>query len=84
LEHLCNDTGAFADQSASANAVEPQPELIEQYESNERVSSDQTGYWLDETGIPIIRATRTWVQYGTLGFAVFCILIGAVEGLFGR
>ena len=37
-------------------------------------------YWLDETGIPILRATRTWIQYGTVGFAVICIFIGAVEG----
>jgi hypothetical protein len=40
--------------------------------------------WLDDTGLQIIRATRTWIQYGTVGFAVFCIVIGAVEGLFRR
>jgi hypothetical protein len=40
--------------------------------------------WPDDTGIQIIRATRTWIQYGTVGFAVVCIIIGAVEGLFGR
>lgn len=32
----------------------------------------------------IIRATRWWVLYGTGGFAVLCILIGALEALFGR
>ncbi|HTS48728.1 MAG TPA: hypothetical protein VMH05_12335 [Bryobacteraceae bacterium] len=32
----------------------------------------------------IIRATHWWVLYGSGGFAVACILIGAVEGLFGR
>jgi len=32
----------------------------------------------------ILRATRWWVLYGTGGFAVICILIGAVEALFGR
>jgi hypothetical protein len=40
--------------------------------------------WLDDAGIEIIRATRSWIQYGTLGFAVVCIVIGAVEALFGR
>lgn len=28
--------------------------------------------------------TRTWVQYGIFGFAILCIVIGAVEALFGR
>jgi hypothetical protein len=27
--------------------------------------------------------TRNWIQYGLLGFTVACILIGAVEHLFG-
>jgi hypothetical protein len=34
--------------------------------------------------IGVIHLTRTWVQYGILGFAVLCIVIGAVEALFGR
>jgi hypothetical protein len=34
--------------------------------------------------IEVIHLTRTWVQYGILGFAVLCIVIGAVEALFGR
>jgi hypothetical protein len=32
----------------------------------------------------IIKATRSWIQYGTVAFAVLCIVIGAVEALFGR
>jgi hypothetical protein len=56
----------------------------EQEQSNEQVPAERTAYWLDETGIQILRATRSWIQYGTVGFAVICILIGAVEGLFGR
>jgi hypothetical protein len=40
--------------------------------------------WLEEAGVEIIRATRSWIQYGTVGFAVICIVIGAVEALFGR
>jgi len=34
--------------------------------------------------IDVIHLTRTWVQYGTFGFAVICIVIGAVEALFGK
>ncbi|HYL76901.1 MAG TPA: hypothetical protein VEU96_21975 [Bryobacteraceae bacterium] len=35
-------------------------------------------------GPSIIRATREWIQYGVFGFAVLCIVISAVEALFGR
>jgi hypothetical protein len=34
--------------------------------------------------IGVIHLTRTWVQYGIFGFAVVCIVIGAIEALFGR
>lgn len=32
----------------------------------------------------ILLFTRNWIQYGLLGFTVFCIVLGAVERLFGR
>jgi len=51
----------------------------EQPKSYEEVNANCPG-----TGILIIRATRSWIQYGTVGFAVMCIIIGALEGLFGR
>jgi hypothetical protein len=41
-------------------------------------------FWLDDTGIEIVRATRSWIQYGAVGFAIVCIIIGAVEALLGR
>ena len=34
--------------------------------------------------LEVLRATRWFLLYGNGGFAVLCILIGAVEGLFGR
>jgi len=55
--------------------------------SDETIKKDQRSpapVWTEETGIEIIRATRSWIQYGTFGFAVICIVIGALEGLFGR
>jgi len=39
---------------------------------------------LQETCPDVIHATRAWIQYGTVGFAIFCILIGALEALVGR
>ena len=38
----------------------------------------------DSDSVSILRATRTWLQYGVVGFAVVCIVIGAIEALFGR
>ena len=42
--------------------------------------------WIDAASenLTVVRATRLWVQYGIFGFAVFCIVVGAVESLFGR
>jgi hypothetical protein len=49
------------------------------------ISDDQNGFsWPADTGIQIIRATCAWIQYGTVGFAAVCILIGALEGILGR
>jgi hypothetical protein len=59
----------------------------EQFPNTEQVSVSEENWppaWLDNAGIQIIRATRSWIQYGTVGFAVMCILIAAVEALFGR
>jgi hypothetical protein len=47
-------------------------------------STHSQPFWLDDTGIEIVRATRSWIQYGAVGFAIVCIIIGAVEGLLGR
>ena len=44
---------------------------------------EATCNWPDGFALEIARATRTWVQYGMLGFAVVCIVIGAVKGLLG-
>ena len=62
-------------------------EATEQHPSNEEISvhePDPERGWLDDTGVEIIRATRRWIQYGVVGFAVVFIVIGAVEALFGR
>jgi hypothetical protein len=56
-------------------------------EVNEEVSLSEASpapSWWRESGLEIARATRSWIQYGTLAFAVICIVVGAVEALFGR
>ena len=66
-----------------ASAAEPPQQAV----INEEVKIDDpipASAWWDGTGVEIARATRSWVQYGTLAFAVICIVIGAVEALFGR
>jgi hypothetical protein len=55
----------------------------EQAEVNEAVSRNENPWW-DGSGMDIVHATRSWIQYGTFAFAVICIVIGAVEALFGR
>jgi|HubBroStandDraft_6_1064221.scaffolds.fasta_scaffold1158645_2 hypothetical protein len=84
LEQGSDITAPFADQPALSEAGEPQPALLDQNQADEQLNLQPTAYWLDGTGIPILRATRTWIQYGTVGFAVICILVGAIEGLLGR
>jgi hypothetical protein len=74
LEQGSDITAPFADPPAPA----------EENQADQQLNLQPTTYWLDATGIPILRATRTWIQYGTVGFAVACILIGAIEGLLGR
>jgi hypothetical protein len=63
---------------------EPQTESAEQQFVQAPATSLIDALWLEEAGVEIIRATRSWIQYGTVGFAVICIVIGAVEALFGR
>jgi hypothetical protein len=84
LERTSESIAAFVDLQAVSEAAEPQSPPTEQDELNESVSAQKTSRWLDDMGIPILRATRSWIQYGTVGFAVMCILIGALEGLLGR
>jgi hypothetical protein len=73
--------------ATSSIAAPATPDLVEQTKSNEELSVPQTSpapHWWDGTGLEIVRTTRTWIQYGTVAFAVVCIVIGAVEALFGR
>ena len=56
-------------------------------------TNDAPAHEVDEVHTPaysredllaLLNYTRNWIQYGVVGFAVACILIGAVESLFGR
>jgi hypothetical protein len=63
-----DDAGDHPDPDTVLAVEEPQPDRIAPQQTYE----------------DIVRATRWCVLYGTSGFAVLCILIGAVESLFGR
>jgi hypothetical protein len=59
---------------------------VEQTQVNEPVADKNNSApgWWNGSGKEIVRATRFWIQYGTVAFAMICITIGAVEALFGR
>jgi hypothetical protein len=44
----------------------------------------QNEFLTAQTYRDILKATRIWILYGTGGFAVLCIIVGAFEALFGR
>ena len=48
------------------------------------VAAEQAPAYTSEDLRAILNYTRNWIQYGLVGFTVTCILIGAVESLFGR
>ena len=52
----------------------PEDRTDEAFKSNE----------LEGTVLDVLHATRSWIQLCTFGFAVACIVIGAVEALLGK
>jgi hypothetical protein len=59
-------------------------DLCTQIQASEELVPEAPSETHDLIYIEIVRQTRTCVQYGIFGFAVLCILIGAVEAMFGR
>jgi hypothetical protein len=81
------DPATFPLGQAEPAPLEQTPDIDEQTQIAERVSLPQDNSappWWDGSAIEIARATRSWIQYGTVAFAVICIVIGAVEALVGR
>jgi hypothetical protein len=64
--------------------AESTAQITEPAVDDPKVEQAWLGMDLEDTSREIVRATRSWIQYGTLGFAVLCIVVGAVEALFGR
>jgi hypothetical protein len=71
-------------QQESADVPTEQSEQATFYERLSSLYDGSAPPWWDVSGVEIVRATRSWIQYGTVAFAVICIVIGAVEALFGR
>jgi hypothetical protein len=84
FEPVCEPVCPPAEQAATPAEVLDSAEQLPLTEEVTAAQEAPASAWPDDTGIQIIRATRSWIQYGTVGFAVFCIIIGALEGLFGR
>ena len=70
-------------QSIDSASVEPTP-IAAEPEQKAEVPVEPPAPTGSIEYVGVIHLTRTWVQYGIFGFAVLCIVIGAVEALFGR
>jgi len=64
--------------------VDAEPVLYVQPEQNPEPAPEPPETPPSFEYMAVFHLTRTWVQYGIFGFAVLCIVIGAVEALFGR
>jgi hypothetical protein len=80
LEQQAQGEHSF-DETAAAHACIPSQNSAIAEPDDELVSTEFN--WFTD-GADLIRATRLWIQYGLVGFTIFCILVGAVEALFGR
>lgn len=76
---VTRDDPSIGGESVGPEASEPAPEL-------ELLVGESAAVEVAEPFpyITVIRLTRAWVQLGIFGFAVFCIIVGAVEAMFGR
>jgi hypothetical protein len=86
-EPVCEPEGVVAVSPHAISTPVAAPDSAEQPQPNQEISEKESVSffaWPDDAGIQIVRATRSWIQYGTVGFAVMCIFIGALEALFGR
>jgi hypothetical protein len=81
LEQQAHGEHSF-DETATAHVCIPPQTNSAIAEPDEELVSTEFSWFTD--GADLIRATRLWIQYGLVGFTIFCILVGAVEALFGR
>jgi hypothetical protein len=81
LEQQTHGEHSFGGAATARASIPPQANRAIAEPEDELVSADFN--WLTD-GADLIRATRIWIQYGLVGFTIFCILVGAVEALFGR
>jgi hypothetical protein len=81
LEQLAHGEHSFSETATVPASIPPQAESAFAEPQDDLVSADFN--WLTD-GADLIRATRCWIQYGLVGFTIVCILVGAVEALFGR
>jgi hypothetical protein len=76
-------TPTLIEQTATSLLAEPAKQTNINEQVSIRKAIPEPGWW-EGSGMEIVRATRSWIQYGTVAFTVICIVIGAVEALAGR
>ena len=64
---------------AEGAVISAEPVTPEQHASSDAARKNEPS-----TCVIVVHLTRNWVHAGIFGFAVLCIVIGAVEALFGR
>ena len=64
---------------AQEPVVSSEPIIPEEDTEPEAARKNEPGSYAN-----VVHLTRNWVHAGIFGFAVLCIVIGAVEALFGR
>jgi hypothetical protein len=81
LEQKAHGEHSFGETATAHTSIPPQANSAIAEPEEELVNAEFS--WFTD-GADLIRATRIWIQYGLVGFTILCILVGAVEALFGR
>ena len=81
MEHQAHGEHSFGGTATADTSIQLHAASAVSESADELVSAEFS--WLTD-GADLLRATRCWIQYGLVGFTIFCILVGAVEALFGR
>ena len=72
-------------EESSSLTLAQEPELNAELNASEPVGGTGPEVTPEASAyITVVHLTRNWVHIGIFGFAILCILIGAVEAFFGQ
>ena len=83
VEASAQAPGVFLAAEGLVIEADPHPVEAETTEATEK-PEPQAPITFQQTYREIVRTTGGFVLYGTGGFALLCIIVGAFEALFGR